>query len=109
MLNRQALAKLKGVPLLLKYLAAFCVLHNVGATSIDTSVTPPPSCSCTAELEAMAAEAARVAEQTAADFEGLRKFVGTVPPSSPPSSPPSPPSPSPPPPSPPPPSPGVRG
>ena len=71
MLNRQkqaALTKLKGVPLLLKYLAAFCVLHNVGATSLATSVTPPSSCSCTAELEAMAAEAARVAEQTAFVF-----------------------------------------
>ena len=30
--KQSALTKLKGVPLLLKYLAAFCVLDNVGAT-----------------------------------------------------------------------------
>ena len=41
--KQAALTKLKGVPLLLKYLAAFCVLDNVGATSVATSVTPPPS------------------------------------------------------------------
>ena len=41
--KQSALTKLKGVPLLLKYLAAFCVLDNVGATSVATSVTPPPS------------------------------------------------------------------
>ena len=29
--KQSALTKLKGVPLLLKYLAAFCVLDNVGA------------------------------------------------------------------------------
>ena len=41
--KQAALTKLKGVSLLLKYLAAFCVLDNVGATSVATSVTSPPS------------------------------------------------------------------
>ena len=30
--KQPAVTKLKGAPLLLKYLAAFCVLDNVGAT-----------------------------------------------------------------------------
>ena len=41
--KQPAVTKLKGAPLLLKYLAAFCVLDNVGATSVATSVKPPPS------------------------------------------------------------------
>ena len=64
--KQAALTKVKGTPLLLKYLAAFCVLHNVGATSVATSVTPPSSCACAVELEAMKQRHAAEASVTAA-------------------------------------------
>ena len=40
--QKPALTKVNGAHLI-KWLAAFCVLDNVGATSVATSVTSPPS------------------------------------------------------------------
>ena len=115
--------------LLLKWLAAFCVLECVGAEVVSEPAAPAPSTSLppTDELEALRARTAKLEaavvlhaaelELHAAELKGvrgecedklekIRQHVGMVPPSSPPPMPsPPPPSPSPPPPSPPPPSP----
>ena len=125
---------INGPLLLLKCLAAFCVLDCVDASNPSYGTTfkggasrggdgspgvlseVSPSCGCSTEIEAVPGELeAELDAKLEAKLEAIRQFVGMTPPSSPPappspprpppSAPPSPPSPPPPSPSPPPPSP----
>ena len=119
-------------PRLIKWLAALCVLECVGAATSPSSPAPKlgaamidggegpgsgegsplPTCGCSDELEAMAAELEGAAVLHAAElegvrgefevklegvrgefevkFEGIHQFLSMTPPSSPPSSPPPP-------------------
>ena len=78
--KKTALPKIKGT-LLLKLLAAFCVLDNVGAVNPFATPAPSPTCGCSAELQALS-------HVIDAKLEYIRQFVGIVPTSSPPSPPP---------------------
>eukprot|EP00964_Phaeocystis_antarctica_P114746 scaffold78699_cov64-Phaeocystis_antarctica.AAC.1 len=110
--KQAALTKLKG-PLLFKWLVAFCVLDNVGATAAASTplTSTSPTCGCTEEIATLqekidtmevahAAEKEAVRQEFDQKLDAVYRYVAMVPPSSPPSAPPSPPSPSPPPPSP---------
>ena len=78
-----SLPKVKGTLLLLKGLAAFCMLGSVTASTTPTS-------GFSEQIEALTEKCAALEAKemaNAAEIEALRKFVGMTPPSSPPAPP----------------------
>ena len=120
--KKASLTKINGTRVL-KFLAAFCVLNNVGVAAAESSAPPtaPPTCGCSDEVAALQEEIEALKVEGNATVEALRTLrhefyeqlqdvrqcSNCVSPSPPPPSPPPPPPPPPslPPPSPPPPSP----
>ena len=80
--KQAALTKLKGT-FLLQCLAAFCVLDNVGATTVATSVTPPssppPPCATPVDFALVLDESYSMNRQNGPDFmngpKGVKAFA----------------------------------